>query len=376
MASTEIERSHGTSLKKGKLSEKDLLAKFPDSGSLDIENFANFMKSSKEIFYEKWSLPSSFFKRPASLEEFVKLKLLGKGSFGFVALAKHKPSEKLYALKCVDKDEVIKHRQVENLKTEQGLMQCINYPFTIYLIYTFKDNCYIYFVLPFVEGGDLYRHMQAIGPGSEDQARFYACQIILALEYLHHLDFVYRDLKPENILLDHTGYLKLADFGFTKRLKRRLRTYTLCGTPEYMAPEIILNKGYGKSVDWWAAGCFIYEMVAGATPFVASDAGRIYEKIIYGKIKFPQTFSQGLKDLVGKMVQADLSKRFGNLKNGANDIKEHKWFLATNWLAVLNRKCEAPYRPKIGSVKEDGTTPWKLPKEGKVEKYSKEFEDF
>eukprot|EP01016_Furgasonia_blochmanni_P044644 TRINITY_DN6219_c0_g3_i4.p2 TRINITY_DN6219_c0_g3~~TRINITY_DN6219_c0_g3_i4.p2 ORF type:complete len:222 (+),score=51.51 TRINITY_DN6219_c0_g3_i4:452-1117(+) len=176
---------------------------------------------------------------------------------------------------------------------------------------------------------------------------FYASQVVCMFEYLHSKNIVYRDLKPENLLIAADGYLKLTDFGFAKYVEGR--TYTLCGTPEYLAPEILLNKGHGKPVDWWCLGILVYEMLAGIDPFNDEDPMAIYQKILKGKVKFPKTFDKDAKSLVKHLLVADLTKRFGNLKGGAQDIKDHRWFAGLEWNALLMRKIAAPYKPPIKS---------------------------
>jgi len=184
-----------------------------------------------------------------------------------------------------------------------------------------QDPQCIYFALEYVPGGELFRHLRTRGRLPEAAARFYAAEVVSALAALHAGGVVYRDLKPENLLLDAGGHLKVADFGFAKALPRGGRTYTLCGTPDYLAPEVILNKGHGPSADWWAAGVLVYEMLAGAPPFVEADVGATYRRAVEGRFAVPPHFSAAARDLVRRLLQVDLSQRLGCLAGGVGDIK-------------------------------------------------------
>jgi serine/threonine protein kinase len=259
-----------------------------------------------------------------SIKDFEFKATLGTGSFGRVRLAKHMPSSKICAVKILKKNEIIRLKQVEHILAEKVILAQIDHPFIVNLWGYFQDRKNLYLIMEFVVGGEFFTHLRRAGRFNNDSSCFYAAQIVLIFEYLHSKDVVYRDLKPENLLLDHTGYLKLTDFGFAKKVD--YRTWTLCGTPEYIAPEILLNKGHGKPVDWWALGILIYEMLAGAPPFVDDDPMGIYQKILAGRIQFPRYFDRHAKDLIRKLLTADITKRLGNLKNGADDIKNHKWF--------------------------------------------------
>jgi len=177
--------------------------------------------------------------------------------------------------------------------------------------------------------------------------RFYSAHIITIFEYLHGKNIVYRDLKPENILISSNGFLKLTDFGFAKIIEDK--TYTLCGTPEYLAPEIILNKGHGKAVDWWTLGILTYEMLVGIDPFNDDDPMMVYQKIIKGKIKFPKNIEKEAKSIIKHLLDADVTQRYGCLKNGVKDILDHRWFKGFDWKSLLFMNQEAPYIPKLKS---------------------------
>jgi len=172
-------------------------------------------------------------------------------------------------------------------------------------------------------------------------------QVGSAFAFCHSKNIIHRDLKPENLLLTTQGYAKLTDFGFAKVVEPGARTYTLCGTPEYIAPEVLLNKGHGKPVDWWTLGILIYEMIVGQPPFCDEEPMGIYQKILAGKIYFPKYFDRNAKALVKKLVTADLSKRYGNLKAGSDDIIKHKWFADIDQDKMLKGEVKSPYQVNV-----------------------------
>jgi serine/threonine protein kinase len=285
---------------------------------------------------------------------------LGTGSFGRVRLVKFHGDGGCYALKILKKSEVIYLKQVEHVKTEKKILEEIHHPFIVNLWGAFQDEKNLYLMMEYIIGGEFFSHLRKAGRFANDTAKFYAAEIALVFDYLHGLLVLYRDLKPENLLLDRLGHCKVTDFGFAKKVE--YRTWTLCGTPEYLAPEIILSKGHGKAVDWWALGILMYEMLAGYPPFYDEDPLGIYQKILEGKIKFPWHFDRHSKDLIKKLLTADLTKRLGNLKGGAEDIKKHKWFSggtdAIDWNALNNNpnSLTPPIAPEFESDKDGDTS--------------------
>jgi len=274
------------------------------------------------------------------------LATLGTGSFGRVRLVQVIKDSKYYALKILKKSEVIYLKQVEHVKTEKKILEEIDHPYIVNLTGAFQDDKNLYLLLEYVIGGEFFSHLRKAGRFPNDTSVFYSGQVALVFEHLHGLTILYRDLKPENLLLDKNGHCKVTDFGFAKKVD--YRTWTLCGTPEYLAPEIILSKGHGKAVDWWALGILMYEMLAGYPPFYDEDPLGIYQKILEGKIKFPWHFDRHSKDLIKKLLTADLTKRLGNLKAGAEDVKKHKWFTSIDWAKLLAVAVTPPITPTVG----------------------------
>ncbi|XP_022213286.1 cAMP-dependent protein kinase catalytic subunit 2 [Drosophila obscura] len=304
----------------------------------------------REDFNKKYSqnIPSP----STGLDTFDIKSTLGAGSFGKVQLVREKESGQYYASKQLSKDQIVKTKQVTHVMSEKNVLRSIHFPNTVFLISSFKDNDSLYLILPLIAGGELFSYHRKVRKFTEKQARFYAAQVFLALEYLHHCSLLYRDLKPENIMIDKNGYLKVTDFGFAKKVETR--TMTLCGTPEYLPPEIIQSKPYGTSVDWWAFGVLIFEFVAGSSPFSSHnrDVMAMYNKICEADYKMPSYFSGSLRHLVEHLLQVDLSKRYGNLINGNKDIKEHEWFKDVDWIPLLNQTVHAPYVPNLANAED------------------------
>ena len=284
-----------------------------------------------------------------NISDYEKLETVGLGSFGRVRLCRNIKTNKIYVLKILKKSEIIRLKQTDHIYSEYHILAFLNHPFIIQLMgVNFDDPKYLYFLLEYIPGGELFTLLRKKKMFPLEQAKFYIAHIITIFEYIHSKNIIYRDLKPENILITKSGYLKLTDFGFAKYLDND-KTYTLCGTPEYLAPEIILNKGHGKPVDWWTMGILLYEMLIGIDPFSDDDPMAIYQKIVKGKIHFPKDIDKNAKSLIKHLLNGDTTKRFGCLKNGVKDIATHRFFDKFNWRNFVYRKMAPPFIPKIGS---------------------------
>lgn len=277
------------------------------------------------------------------LTDFERQDTLGTGTFGRVFLVTRE--SQYYALKVLKKSVIVRLKQVQHIFNERNVLNTSDdCPFIVKLEKCFQDQKNLYFVMEYVLGGELFTHLRAAGRFSGATTRFYAAEIVLALEYLHKKNIIYRDLKPENILLDRKGNIKITDFGFAKQLEDR--TFTLCGTPEYLAPEVIKGKGYGTEVDWWALGVLIFEMLAGYPPFYDENPFGIYEKILLGRLVFPSHFDSASRDLIKKLLAPDRTRRFGNMRDGTLDLKKHRFFKGIDWEALYKKQVAAPIVPE------------------------------
>uniref|UniRef100_A0A8C1U954 cGMP-dependent protein kinase n=1 Tax=Cyprinus carpio TaxID=7962 RepID=A0A8C1U954_CYPCA len=274
---------------------------------------------------------------------------LGVGGFGRVELVKVKNENETFALKCIKKRHIVDNRQEEHIYSERRILLETNSPFIVKMYCTFKDNKYVYMLLEACLGGEIWSLLRDRGSFDEYTAKFCVGCVTEAFDYLHNNSIIYRDLKPENLMLDTDGYVKLVDFGFAKKLKCGQKTWTFCGTPEYVAPEIILSKGHGLSVDFWSLGILIFELLTGSPPFTGSDQMIIYTFILKGieKMDFPKKITKRPGDLIRKLCRQNPSERLGNLKNGITDIKKHRWFTGFSWSGMKSRSLISPLKREV-----------------------------
>lgn len=290
---------------------------------------------------------STVSKGKYALKDFQIMRTLGTGSFGRVHLVRSVHNGRYYAIKVLKKAQVIKMKQVEHTNDERKMLKLIEHPFIIRMWGTFQDSKNLFMVMDYIEGGELFSLLRKSKRFPSPVAKFYSAEVVLALEYLHFHNIIYRDLKPENILIDRYGHIKITDFGFAKEVP--FYTWTLCGTPDYIAPEVITAKPYNKSVDWWSLGILIFEMLSGYTPFYDKQPIKTYEKILQSKIFYPPFLESTVVDLLTKLITPDLTRRLGNLQNGAQDIKNHVWFQEVIWEKLYARDIVTPYEPPVNA---------------------------
>ncbi|KAI6779868.1 uncharacterized protein J7T54_001956 [Emericellopsis cladophorae] len=283
------------------------------------------------------------------IEDFELLKVVGKGSFGKVMQVRKKDTSRIYALKTIRKAHIISRSEVAHTLAERSVLAQINNPFIVPLKFSFQSPEKLYFVLAFVNGGELFHHLQKEHRFDVNRSRFYTAELLCALECLHGFSVIYRDLKPENILLDYQGHIALCDFGLCKLdMKDEDRTNTFCGTPEYLAPELLMGKGYKKTVDWWTLGVLLYEMLTGLPPFYDENTNEMYRKILSEPLHFSDVVPPAAKDLLTKLLNRDPDQRLG--ANGSAEIKAHPFFHAIDWRKLLQRKYEPTFKPSVADA--------------------------
>jgi len=288
------------------------------------------------------------FSQKVGINDFELIKCIGKGSFAKVMMVKKKDNGKTYAMKMLTKKDLVRRQQIKHTMTEREVIANIKHPFIVSLHFAFQTDTYLYLITDFFNGGELFWHLKNESNFTITRARFYAAEIVLALECLHDNGIIYRDMKPENLLLDADGHIRLTDFGLSKdSLHGGGLTKTFCGTPEYLAPEVIQQKsgGYGKSVDWWALGVLIFEMLYGVPPFYQENLKVMYEDILHAEIPFPNNFTPQAKEIISGLMERDPADRLGT--NGAQEVKDSAFFISIDFEKLLRKELPVPYKPNI-----------------------------
>lgn len=297
--------------------------------------------------------------------DFEILRVIGKGAFGKVFQVRKKGStssgisdygdgdgdgDGIFAMKVMRKDTIIKNNHVDYMKGERDILSKVVHPFIVQLRYSFQTKSKLYLILDFINGGHLFYHLYRQGIFSEDQAMVYTAEIVSAVSHLHKSGIVHRDLKPENILMDADGHVMLTDFGLAKEIDESSRSNSMCGTTEYMAPEILMSKGHNKNADWWSVGILLYEMLSGQPPFVHSSRKKLQEKIIKEKVKLPPRLTSEAHSLLKGLLEKEPSKRLGSGPMGGDEIKFHKWFRSINWKKLEARQLQPKFKPDVTGI--------------------------
>lgn len=278
-------------------------------------------------------------------ESFNIVSVIGEGAYGKVLLVKKRDTQELYAMKIIKKKKFDSQKDLV-CNEKNILLETTGSPFLVSLCYSFQTATALCLVMEFCPGGDLINFLAKKRKFSELLVKFYAVQLVLALEYLHSKNILHRDLKPDNVLICADGYIKILDFGLSKKKVESQDVKSLHGTVVYLAPEVVNGDPYDKEVDWWALGIFIYQMYEGDVPFDDNDNSKVYEMIKKDKPKFNREYKNELKDLILRLLEKDFRNRLGH-QNGAQEVKAHPWFSGINWEDIAQKKIPAPYLPTL-----------------------------
>jgi len=313
------------------LSECPSKGKQINQGSLSDDEFDDVKKENEGV----------------GLDDFEVLKLVGQGAFGKVYQVRKKGTSEIYAMKVMRKDKIVEKNHAEYMKAERDILTKVDHPFVVQLRYSFQTKYRLYLVLDFINGGHLFFQLYHQGLFREELARIYTAEIVSAVAHLHANGIMHRDLKPENILLDADGHAMLTDFGMAKEFDENTRSNSMCGTVEYMAPEIFQGRGHDKAADWWSVGVLLFEMLTGKPPFVGGNRDKIQQKIVKEKIKLPTYLSSEVHSMLKGLLHKEAGRRLGSGPGGSDEIKNHKWFKSVNWKRLEARQIEPSFRPNV-----------------------------
>uniref|UniRef100_A0AAX7W7L9 protein kinase C n=1 Tax=Astatotilapia calliptera TaxID=8154 RepID=A0AAX7W7L9_ASTCA len=285
-----------------------------------------------------------------SLQDFKCVAVLGRGHFGKVLLAEYKSTGEMFAIKALKKGDIVARDEVDSLMCEKRIFETVNsvrHPFLVNLFACFQTQEHVCFVMEYAAGGDLMMHIHA-DVFSEPRAVFYAACVVLGLQFLHDHKIVYRDLKLDNLLLDTEGYVKIADFGLCKEgMGFRDRTSTFCGTPEFLAPEVLTETSYTRAVDWWGLGVLIFEMLVGESPFPGDDEEEVFDSIVNDEVRYPRFLSTEAISIMRRLLRRSPERRLGAGEKDAEEVKKHLFFRTIDWTGLLAKKVKPPFVPTI-----------------------------
>lgn len=285
-----------------------------------------------------------------SIQDFRCVAVLGRGHFGKVLLSEYQNTREMFAIKALKKGDIVARDEVDSLMCEKRIFEAVNsvrHPFLVNLFACFQTKDHVCFVMEYAAGGDLMMHIHA-DVFSEPRAVFYAACVVLGLQFLHDHKIVYRDLKLDNLLLDTEGFVKIADFGLCKEgMGFGDRTNTFCGTPEFLAPEVLTDTSYTRAVDWWGLGVLIYEMLVGESPFPGDDEEEVFDSIVNDEVRYPRFLSTEAISVMRRLLKRNPERRLGASERDAEDVKKHPFFRAIDWNALLAKKVKPPFVPTI-----------------------------
>jgi serum/glucocorticoid-regulated kinase 2 len=284
-----------------------------------------------------------------TIDSFDLIKVLGRGSFGKVMMVKKKDTGVIYAMKILKKAMIVARQQVEHTKAERAILETFQHPFLMGLRFAFQTPAKLYMVMDFFKGGELFFHLKNKRRFTEAEARIFVAEVALGLGKLHSLHYIYRDLKPENILMDENGHVCLTDFGLSKNIDPESgeEATTFCGTPEYLAPEILKGGTHGKAVDWWSLGILLYELTVGIPPFYSQNVNEMYHKIQHGALRFPPFLSEECRDLIVALLNRNPEQRLGSSEKDVEELQVHPFFASIDWDKMLRKEIDPPYKPKV-----------------------------